>query len=352
MILRVRMSKLHFASWIPVLFLIIAMLAHAPFAGAQALTFEPADHQLFDGRSGVILGTVYLGRVDLPAAQIVVTIRSLFSGAIQRVLTDFSGHFELHGIPPGAYEISVQEQGYNHTSTITQVNTFPSQVVLNVRSSSPSSPSGSAYMVSVRELKIPTKVQDEYNRGLERLAKGDPAGSLSHFNKATDAFPEYYEAYYQIGVAESRLKHEDNAMEAFQKSIDLSGGRYARAQFAYGLLLCQQGKPVEAEPIIRTGLETDSNSSEGHLFLAMALIAQNRLQEAEKSLREALLRRPKYADAYLVLADLHGEKRDYRSQMQDLDTYLKLAPSGPGSDIARRMSESATRRLSQPTPQN
>src|SRR2546429_6498243 len=37
---------------------------------------------------------------------------------------------------------------------------------------------------------------------------------------------------YHIGVADFRLGQEEEAAQAFQKAIDLSGGRYAWAQFA------------------------------------------------------------------------------------------------------------------------
>ena len=206
------------------------------------------------------------------------------------------------------------------------------------------------YVVSLRELKIPSKAQNEYERGLDLLAKSDFAGSIAHFNKAAVVYPDYYEAFYHIGVAELRLNHQGKAMEALQKAIDLSSGHYARPQFAYGLILCNQGKPAEAERLIRRGLEIDENSAEGHLFLGIALLGQNRLEEAEKSLREALLRKPQYPEVYLVLADVHANKRDYQAQVEDLDTYLKLVPSG--SDYVRKVREAAKRLSSEPGSQN
>jgi tetratricopeptide (TPR) repeat protein len=335
-----------------VLFLMIGTLMRTPPANAQGAAFDPLPDQPFDGRSGEILGTVYLNNSNQPAAQVLVSIRSLSSAMSRSVLTDFEGHFEFRSLPPGTYQISVEEQGYEHASTIAQVNFFPSEVTLNVKSSRASAPGGSSYSVSVRQLKIPTKAQDEFVRGLDRLAKGDPTGSLSHFNKAAAAYPDYYEAFYDIGVAEMRLHHQDKAMEAFQKSIDLSEGRYALPQFAYGLLLCQQRKPAEGERLIRSGLETDPDAPEGHLFLAIALLAQNRVDEAEKSVREALLRKPQYSDAYLVLSDLHGRRKDYQAQLQDLDTYLKLAPAAPGNEVARQTREAVRHLAATSSPQN
>jgi len=40
------------------------------------------------------------------------------------------------------------------------------------------------------------------------------------------------------------------------------------------------------------------------------------------------LRKPNFAQAYLVLADVYARRHEYRAQMQDLDVYLKLEPNG------------------------
>jgi len=279
-----------------------------------------------------------------------VKIRSLSTGRTETVPTDLDGRFDLKRIPPGAYEISSSERGYGFASAVVEVNSLPAEVTLHLDSSVPSAGGEKSYTVSFRELKIPPKAQNEYNRGLDLLAKNDFAGSLEHFSKAAASYSDYYEAIYHIGLVQLRLQHEDKASQAFQKAIDLSGGHYARAQFAYGLIFCDNRKPEEGERLIRRGLETDPDSAEGYLFLGIALFDQNRLDEAEESLREALLRSPAYPGVYLVLADVHARRKDYRSQVQDLDAYLKLAPSSAASADVRRMRGNAMRLISQSAP--
>ena len=343
MILRVCKTKVSMAS----IFLLIVALFTLPCPARGQGSYEAPfnddlhSNETFGGRSGRIIGTVYLNRRGEPASQILVNIRSMTSGMSQTVLTDYSGHFELRQIPSGSYEVSAAEHGLGFASTVAQVSMFPSEVTLYLNSSSAPPRGENPYTVSTHELKIPAKAQNEYYRGLDLLAKRDFTGSLAHFNKAAAAYPDYYEAVYHVGIVELRLGHQDQAAEAFQKAIDLSGGHYARPQFAYGLLLTNQGKPKEAENLIRRGLETDSDSPEGHLFLGIALLDQNRLDESEKCLREALLRRQQYADVYLVLADLHAKRKDYQSQIQDLDIYLKLAPTAAGVDHVGKVREAA-----------
>lgn len=349
MILRSWKSKLQNAIF-P--FLMMALLTQALPANAQNPSFDIPSNTAWKNRSGGITGTVYLNRTAEPASKVLVNIRSMLSGLNRAVATDFRGHFEFREIPQGTYQVSASEQGYGSASTITEVGMFPAEITLYLSSASAPPRSENAYVVSLRELKIPSKAQNEYERGLDLMAKKDFVGSLTHFNKAAAVYPDYYEAFYHIGVAEIRLNHQDKAIDALQKAIDLSGGRYASPQFAYGLVLCNQGKPTEAERVIRRGLEVDENSAEGHLFLGIVLLDQNRLGEAEKSLREALLRKPQYPDVYLVLADVHAKRGDYRAQVEDLNTYLKLVPSAPGSDYVRKVREAAKSLLSRPASPN
>ena len=342
-------SKLQSVVWS--LFM-IALLSQAHPANAQSSSFDIPYNTAWAKRTGQIMGTVYLKRSAEPASKVVVNVRSMLSGVNEAVVTDFGGHFELREIPQGAYEVSASEPGYGSASTIAEVGLFPTEITLYLSASSDPPRGENAYAVSLRELRIPSKAQNEYERGLDLVAKSDFAGSIAHFNKAAAVYPDYYEAFYHIGVAELRLNHQGKAMEAFQKAIDLSGGHYARPQFAYGLILCNQGKAAEAERLIRRGLEIDENSAEGHLFLGVALLNQNRLKEAEKSLREALARKRQYADVYLVLADVHAKRGDYRAQVQDLDIYLKLVPSAAGSDYVGKVREAAKRLVSELAPQN
>ena len=120
-------------------------------------------------------------------------------------------------------------------------------------------------------------------------------------------------------------------------AAELSGGRYAQAQFGMGYLYYLQGNAAQAESITRRGLELDPDSADGYVILGMTLLRLNRVEEAERSAREALLRDPHHADAYLVLADTCARRQNYHEQIQDLDTYLKLDPAGPASKRAREV---------------
>ena len=335
---RVGIQKILFLSFS----LNLALMVWAPMVKAQA-----GGAALTEGQ---ISGTVLLKANNRPASQVAVRLKSHAAGIFRSILTDFEGHFEVKSLPPSTYEIVVDEPGYETAQTSATLDGSGAKLVVYLKPSSPAPIPLDRYSVSTRELKIPGKAQHEFEKGMGSLAKKDLAGGVSHFAKAAEVFPEYYEAYYHMGVAETRLGHRDEARQAFQKAIDLSGGRYAWADFGIGYLLYLDGKPEEAVAIVRKGLEVDGNSTEGYLILGMAQLRLDRPDEAERSAREALLRNPNFARAYLVLADVYARRHEYQTQLEGLETYLRLEPNGSEGARVRQVREVVLQRIAMINP--
>ncbi len=336
-------KRLQRAKFLPILFLNLVLTSSIPNARAQSA--EAA------APTGTISGTVLSQGDNRTLSQVGVRLKSHAAGVFHSILTDYDGHFEVAGLPAGSYEINVEESGYDTVQTKAQLEGPSLKLVLYLAPVKWTEARQKKYTVSVRELKIPDKAREEYQKGMVCLGKDDSAGGVNHFTKAIKAFPDYYEALSQLGIAEVHLGRKEEARKAFQAAIDLSKGKHAAAEFGLGYLLYLEGKPGEAEGILRRGLELDASAPDGHVILGMALLRLNRLDEAERSAREALLRKPGYAEAYLVLADVYARRRNYREQLQDLETYLRLDPRGPASARAHQAREMALKMLDGPPPQ-
>jgi tetratricopeptide (TPR) repeat protein len=177
------------------------------------------------------------------------------------------------------------------------------------------------------------------------LARSDAAGSLAHFQAAVAEYPGYYEAYDRIGAANLQLWHIPEAEQAFRKSIEVSGGGYARPLLALGAILDDQKNFAEAVAVIRKGLDLAPDSPTGYYYLGRALFGLDRLEEAESNAREALRRKAAFPSVHLLLADIHGKKKEYESLVADLNDYLRLAPDGPDSEWARNVRAAVERMI-------
>jgi tetratricopeptide (TPR) repeat protein len=300
----------------------------------------------------MISGTVLSQGNNRTVSQAALTIKSHEAGIFRSILTDYDGHFEVDGLPPSSYEIKIEEPGFDSLQTREKLEGPSLKLILYLKPAKWGAAPQGKYTVSVRELKIPEKAKDEYQKGMECMGKSDSAGSVNHFAKAIHVFPEFYEALSQLGMAKIHLGSMEEARQAFQTAIDLSKGKFAPAHFGFGYLLFREGKANEAEAILRRGLDVDGSAPEGHVILAMALLALNRLDEAEKSAEEALLRKPGYADAYLVRADVNAKRRNFREQIQNLEAYLKLEPQGMASARAQHAREVALKMLGDGIPRD
>jgi len=291
-----------------------------PVAGAQ--------NTFLENGKGEISGTVLMNSDNRPAAQVVVSLKSRLLGISRSVLTDYEGHFAVPGLPAGAYEVTAEESGFEPAVSKVRLETASFNVVLHLKQAIAAHDIRRSATVSLRQLSIPGKARGEYQHGLQSLAKNDLDEALKHFSKASAAFPSFYEAEYHFGLTQLRMGHPEEAMQSFQLAVDLSDGQYAPAELGVGALLYEGGKTAEAEKIVLRGLELDDSLAEGYALLGMILMREQRADEAEKSARESLLRKPTFAQAYLVLSDVHASRKDYRQQLQDLETFLTLQPEG------------------------
>jgi hypothetical protein len=71
------------------------------------------------------------------------------------------------------------------------------------------------------------KAVQTFKKGTTLLLRGDAQASLPYFHAVIDLAPADYGSNHNIGLAESNLGQLDDAAVNFQKSIDLTNGRFA-----------------------------------------------------------------------------------------------------------------------------
>jgi tetratricopeptide (TPR) repeat protein len=191
--------------------------------------------------------------------------------------------------------------------------------------------------ISAHQLSVPRKAHDEFEKGMALVyMKSDYRAAIAQFQLAIKDFPTYYEAYAEEGTAYYELQEMSPAEEALQKSTELSNGTYADAMFTLAAIYTDTKRFAEAEVLARKAMTVDSSSWRGPFELARALNALKRPEEAEKNALQARDLMPDNAPVYLLLANIHIQRKDYPALLRDLDGYLRLSPYGPEADQARK----------------
>ena len=282
-------------------------------------------------------GQVLFAESDRPIRHARVEFVSFSTDSSKSTLTDDQGQFDFEDLEQVTYQVIVGAPGYQKLSATAQIQGKTGPMFLRLRKAEEAASPITNDVVSAQELIMSGKADKAFSKGTRLLQKGLTAQSVMYFNRAIAQDPTYYRAYHNLGLAQLRLGHAQEAECAFQKAIDLTEGRYAPTDFAMGMALFQEEDYRRAEAVIQRGLEMEPGSANGKFYLALVQLALNRLAEAEKSAEQALLRNSDFPEAYFLLAGIHQREQNRSALERDLREYLNLEPAGPHSQQARTL---------------
>jgi tetratricopeptide (TPR) repeat protein len=317
---------------------------------ASLLLASPAFCQLNgtpNNLPGPITGTVQIATNNAELHNIKVTLTTGSGMPVDSVFSDSRGNFSFMAVPAGNYIVSIDVEGFEPFRESVQVMGRPGPRVyamLKIAKENKAVIPGNA--VSTRELALPQKAQEALHKGLDTLyKKADPAGSLIFFGQVLQLAPDFYEAYYDQGVAYLKLNKQTEAEAALRKAIDLSKDTFADPYITLASMFADKDRFAEAEPLAREALGIQPDSWRGHYELARALFGKGLPVDAEQSAMECRRLQPNFPRLYILLANIQLRLGRNESVIQDLDTYLKLEPDGPYSAQAKQLKEKTEKSL-------
>jgi tetratricopeptide (TPR) repeat protein len=144
---------------------------------------------------------------------------------------------------------------------------------------------------------------------------------------------------YEWYLEGCRLDESEETMtlaeEAYHKAIHLDPSM-ANAYTNLGNLRYRQGAVKNAKALYEKAVEVDTDQPEAYYNLGFLEFEEHRYEKAEEYFTRAVELDCAFADAHFNLAiTLFRLKKDERAKNQ-LEAYLKLEPSGPWADAARK----------------
>jgi arylsulfatase A-like enzyme/Flp pilus assembly protein TadD len=127
------------------------------------------------------------------------------------------------------------------------------------------------------------------------------AQAVPVFERLVAANPRMVDAWEHMGLALQKLGRREEALAAFQKAMDLSGG-VSHVALATATLLVDMGRLDEARKHAELGLATSPASA--HSILAQVAMARKDLPAAEKEARAALAAKGSTIGPRLTLAQV------------------------------------------------
>jgi len=196
----------------------------------------------------------------------------------------------------------------------------------------------STLTISATTLEAPANAKKAYDKGFEAARANKWDAAISSFRKATDIYPKYAMAWYQLGDA--YLGHSDltNAVDAWQRAFQ-ADPKYVKPLEKLTLWADQKQDWSAEAKYSDAWLRLDAEDFPGAwLFNAIAKARLGQSEEAEHSAREGLRvdKEQRVPRLNYVLGLLLAAKHQFVESAECFRTYLKLAPNARDAEAVRQ----------------
>ena len=304
------------------------------------------------GAQNFIRGMVRLDN-GLPADHVIVRLRSDAVAFQTETQTDIQGKFLFDALPPTTFHLTIEGQGFRPYSSnidISMSRMSYEQITLQLDKEPEAKAvpaEGPAATLNARVAQIPPEAHKEFDAGKQRMDAQDAAGSVRHFQKAIELYPQYAEAYQLLGVMHLEEGKFAEAETELQKAAAIEPHMPA-AYFALGICRNLTGKYAEAEPAFVRGLELDPDSPDGQYELAKTYWALGRWQDAAPHAQKAVALKPEVGAPHVLLGNIALRKHDPQKALMEYHEYLRLDPNGNMAAGTQQMVDKIERALGQP----
>lgn len=201
--------------------------------------------------------------------------------------------------------------------------------------------------ISVTSMLAPKAAKKAYEHGLQSLLKNKPAEAVKDFEKAVAAYPQYADAWINLGKLRLAGESIEPAREAFRKAM-ASDAKLVAPHMELGILAAKDANWPESAKYLDRAVELDPvDFPQAWYADAVANFNLEKYDAAEKSARAAVKLDPKHANprSCYLLGLVLTEKHDYTAAAEELTAYIKLAPNAPDLAEARsRLAELEAKR--------
>ncbi len=273
---------------------------------------------------------------SLPARELRFTMTS-DAGLVDTFYTDSRGRFLLtrsQGLKPDAtYTITVEGDKRTYGTTVQTFKMYSVghiTIFLKPLESQPLAPAG-VVDVSQFDAAVPEAARDVYDQAMKSFKDGETDEAIKQLHHAIEIHPEYFRALNDLGVILMQVRRLDEAASAFDRASQIAP-KAPLPRLNLGVIRTRQKRYKEAVEILDRLYKENPLLTEVRTPLGDALMAMNRLDDAEKHFRAVLasdnLEPRSEGNTRYLLGLLLNRKQRFAEAEKELRLAQKILPNG------------------------
>lgn len=302
------------------------------------------------GGNNFIVGTVFWPSGRPVNTRMRIKLVSLAIGEILSS-TDDSGKFVFSRIGAGSYSVVIDgDKDYESVTQNVEVdrnrNPMPQTYTLSIRLTDSTKSLPRPGVINSETARVPKPALELYKRAVKLAGAKDHKAAIEQLRLAVVEYPQFVDAYNEMGVQYMRLNELEKADEALQAALKIKP-RAFEPLLNHGITLFRLKRFAEAEQLLRAAIGVKGKSAVAHYYLGRCLTSLERYEEAEKELNSAItVGDGQMNEGHRMLASLFIAKGEDKRAIKALETYLSLAPEAADAANLRQV----IRQLKSPRP--
>ena len=161
------------------------------------------------------------------------------------------------------------------------------------------------------------------NAGNKSYKRGDVSKATNYYEKALEFDPEFYLAYFQLGVLQKKQGQSKKAIESLKKVIKINPD-HDKTWFTLGTAYEADGNNEEAIEHYKTAIDINPGYTKAYGNLGKLYTDSGRYDEAEDRLKTVIQIDSDYADGYMRLGILYLEQEKFTEAVENLSISTRL----------------------------
>ncbi len=276
--------------------------------------------------------------------------------------TDDRGRFVFSGVGSGVYTLFVDgekefENATQQVEILRRRSTVPETYTMTIRLRFLTKPNAEKpSVISASNAGVPKGAMVLYEKASKLAEAKDYKGALDQLKLAVAKYPSFVNALNQMGVLYLQMNDLDKADEALQAALKIKPEAY-EPLINRSITLFRLTKYKDAETVLRATLKAKADSAVAYYYLGRTLTKLGRNDEAENAYITCIKMSPgEFKEAHRFLAAIYLDRGAPQRVVEELETYLGLAPTARDAANLRKVVDQIKRASVQPQtdrkPQN
>ena len=275
------------------------------------------------------------------SAGVMVSLRTSAGAPVATRQPDWNGNFDFVGLSATIYTLSAKGEKFQPLQqTLDFTDARVTYHTLNVVLSPPDKPAvNPAALPFLTDQAAPKNARKELEKGTQAWRENKPTEARKHLEKAIEEYPCYARAHAALAEVALAARDTGSAEAGYKRAIHCDG-TYSDAFYQLAQLYMEERKPAESEAILREALRLSPNAWLFHYQLGNAQLVLGKSREASRDFLTAQSLHPDMpAEFHIKLANSYLKMAQYSKALTEIDTYLRLSPTGPYASSAKKVAE-------------